>query len=80
MHFCTSALNCTFFDRPKDVSGCCAAPEEFAPTAFLVLFLFVFFSRFPTCVCVCVCLCEHIGVCAHQGYHGATPRTTRRSL
>ena len=44
MHFCTSALHCTpsHFDRPKDVYGCSAAPEEFAPTAFLVLLLLCF--------------------------------------
>ena len=45
------------FNRPKDVKGCSAAPEEFSPTAALVLFLLVL--RFPTCVCVgglgCVC-------------------------
>ena len=56
MHFRTSALNCTssYFDRPKDVKGCSAAPEEFASTVFLVLSLL--FSRFPTCVCAHLCV------------------------
>ena len=37
---CVSSSECLFFCfRPKDVQGCSAAPEEFAPTAFLVLFL-----------------------------------------
>ena len=44
-------------NRPKDVSGCSAAPEEFSFTAFLALSLF---SRFSSCACVCVCVC----VCA----------------
>ena len=64
MHACTSALARTscYFDRPKDVWGCSAVPEEFAPTAFLVLLLL--FLRFPTCVrgaeCVCVCVCVRV--------------------
>ena len=33
-------------DRPKDVKGCPAVPEELSPTAFLVLLLL--FLRFPT--------------------------------
>ena len=41
-------------NRPKDVQGCPAAPEEFSFTAFLALFLFL---RFSLCVCVCVCVC-----------------------
>ena len=36
-------------DRPKDVQGCPAAPEEFSFTAFLALFLFVI-----------MCVCAHI--------------------
>ena len=35
----------SFINRPKDVQGCSAAPEEFSVTAVLV-------SRFSTCVCV----------------------------
>ena len=46
LHFCTPAPSCTAsrFNRPKDVQGCAAAPEGFAPTAFLVLLV--------QCVCV----------------------------
>ena len=39
------------FNRPKDVQGCSAAPEEFTPTAFLVLFRLCL--RFPTRVRAC---------------------------
>ena len=48
----TPALCCTpsRFDGPQGVSGCSAAPEEFAPTAFLVRLLL--FLRFPACVCM----------------------------
>ena len=37
--FCAPALRCTpsRCDRPEDVQGCPAAPEEFTATAFLVL-------------------------------------------
>ena len=39
------------FNRPKDIYGRFAAPEEFAPTAFLVLLLL--FWRFQLRVCGC---------------------------
>ena len=38
------------FNRPKDVSGCPATPEEFTPAAFLVLLLL--FLQLPTCACI----------------------------
>ena len=42
----------TSINRPNDVWGCAAAPEEFSFTAFLALFLFSrFSSRARTCVC-----------------------------
>ena len=55
LHYCTPAPSCTPspFSRPKDVLGCSAAPEEFAPAASCALLLFL---RFPTRARVCVCL------------------------
>ena len=44
-------------DRPKDVQGCPAAPEEFSFTALLALLLF---SVRIVCVCVCVCVCMRL--------------------
>ena len=65
LHSGAPALCCTppDFNRPKDVKGCPAAPEEFSPTTFVVLSLL--FSWFPTCVCVCVCvsMCVCVFVC-----------------
>ena len=56
---CTHCVGLHFAspNRPKDVQGCPAAPEELSFTAFLALFLFL---RFPTCVCVCVCVCVQV--------------------
>jgi len=48
IYLCLSG--CLFFFRPKDVLGCSAAPEEFSPTAFLVLLLL--FLQLPTCACI----------------------------
>ena len=47
---CAPAPSCRIsrFTRPKDVWGCSAAPEKFAPTAFVVLLLL--FLWFPMCV------------------------------
>ena len=47
-----------FVNRPKDVEGCPAAPEEFSFTAFLALILSVD-------LIVCVCVCESVtgGAC-----------------
>ena len=40
-HNCRPGLHATLFiNRPKDVSGCSAAPDEFSFAAFLALFLF----------------------------------------
>ena len=41
-------------NRPKDVSGCPAAPEECSFTAFLASFSF---AVLIVCVCVCMCVC-----------------------
>ena len=49
---CVFSAAIDFVNRPKDVQGCSAAPEEFSFTAVLALFLFL---RFSLCVCVCVC-------------------------
>ena len=50
---CPALHIAAFINRPKDVSGCPAAPEEFSFTALLASFLF---SRFSLCVFVCVCV------------------------
>ena len=57
-----------FSDRPKDVWGSPAVPEEFSFTAFLALFLFL---RFSLCVCVCSCVCVRARVRVLQ--EGAQP-------
>ena len=50
-----SAAHCAVPNRPKDVQGCPAAPQEFSFDAFLALFLFAV----PiVCLCVCVCVCS----------------------
>ena len=59
----TPALRCTLsaFNRPKDVEGYPAAPEEVSPTALLGPSLL--FLRFPKCVFVCVYVCVSVCVC-----------------
>ena len=49
-----------FVNRPKDVQGCPAAPEEFSFTAFVALFLF---AVLIVCVCVCVVVCVYVCGC-----------------
>ena len=49
--YCTSSFS---INRPKDVQGCPAAPEEFSFTAFLALFLFVV-------LIVCESVCGWVG-------------------
>ena len=46
--FFFSQLKNVLINRPKDVLGCSAAPEEFSFTAFLCS---VLVSRFSSCVC-----------------------------
>ena len=48
---------CSLFDRPKDVQGCSAAPEEFLQPLVLLCSCF---SVPNVCVCVCVCVCDNL--------------------
>ena len=52
----TQRMCCALFDRPKDVSGCSAAPEEFLQPLFLLCSFFAV-PNVRVCVCVCVCVC-----------------------
>ena len=56
LHVCMPALCCTpsTFNRPKDLQGCSAAPEEFLQPLFLC-----FRSCFCGSQCVCVRLCVY---------------------
>ena len=52
----TQRMHCAPFDRPKDVQGCSAAPEELLQQFFLLCSCFVV-PNVCVCVYVCVCVC-----------------------
>ena len=68
----TSSIN-----RPKDVLGCPAAPEELSFTAFLAPFLF---AVLVVCVCVCVCVRVLSGLRVFGAATGRLLPTERRLL
>ena len=59
----TRGMRRALFDRPKDIEGCSAAPEEFLPPLFLLCSCFCGSRRVCVCVCVlsvcvyCCCCC-----------------------
>ena len=61
------AILCALFGRPKDVQGCSAAPEEFSPTAFLVLLLS--FSR-----------SQRVCLYGARGHHPTHDKPTRHPI
>ena len=72
MRVCVFCLLCPNSNGPKDVQGCPAAPEEFYPTAFLVLLLLLF----PMCALQCFALQHGTKV----SWHGADQVQTRLLL
>ena len=54
------------FVRPKDISGCSAAPEEFLPLLFLLCSCFCGSQCVCVCVCACVRVCVRACVCVYM--------------